>query len=360
MRSILFLLPQFSGGGAERVSLNLLIELYNSGYSVKIIVFNNVGPLKTMVPSGVLIYSLDSGSLKRSIAPLIGKIRYVQPDVIFSTLGYINIALLSIRWVLPKKTKIWVREANLPSISLLNNPNPFLMPILYRLLYKYADRVICTSIIMRDEFVSDFMVPKKNLNILPNLIDVQKIRKLAFPVKRFDKGGVCYVASGRLTFQKGFDLLLNWFVELKDKSSTLVILGGGDLKDELMAKARLLNMQKQVKFLGFCNNPWQWYAGADAYLLSSRWEGMPNSALESLACGTPVIATKESGGIKEVITESGLDNSIIVSTNAQEFIEAMSKVKIKDKNYTSESLLPGRYRKERVINVIKGWLDESK
>jgi len=355
--SILFLLPRFSGGGAERSTLNLLAGLNSHGYSVGIIVFDKSGPLLPMVPGNVPIYNLDTLTLKYSIISLVKKLRELKPRVIYSTLGYINIVLLVIRLFLPRKIEIWVREANLPSISIPNNSYSKLMTVLYYFLYRTANKVICTSERMREEFILDFMVSREIIEILPNPVDVEMIHKSVLSVERFDKGGVCYIASGRLTFQKGFDRLLNWFNSLDDKNSTLTILGDGDLKNELIRQVELLDIQDQVKFVGFCNNPWKWYVGADVFLLSSRWEGMPNSALESLACGTPVIATKESGGIKEVAKWSR-NKSVITVTGSQEFIYAMRKVKIKDEISQYNSMLPERYKKTNVIAIIKIWLDK--
>ena len=312
-----------------------------------------------MVPAKVSIYNLGSASLIKSIIPLTNKINQLKPKVVFSTFGYINVALLAMRWALTKKTKIWVREANLPSISLPNNPHPRVMTILYRLLYSRADKLICSSIRMRDEFFSDFLISSSVIDILPNPVDVETIVASSRAVERFDKGGVCYIASGRLTFQKGFDRLLYWFSKLEDKRSTLTILGDGVLKDELIRETESLNIQNRVKFTGFCDNPWKWYAGADVFLLSSRWEGMPNSVLESLVCGTPVIVTEESGGIKE-ISEQKINNSVVIVSGAQQFVKAMNSVKIKNQNYQSNSLLPEKYKRENVIHIIEGWLDEIK
>jgi glycosyltransferase involved in cell wall biosynthesis len=356
---ILFLLPRFSGGGAERVTLNLLTELHNRGHSVGIIVFDASGPLMSILSDNIPIYNLGTLKLRHSIVSLVKKIRELNPKVVFSTLGYVNVTLLAISWLLPTKIEIWIREANLPSIGLPNNAHPKIMTTLYKLLYKKSDKLICTSKRMRSEFISDFFVPENMIKVLPNPVDVGVIRRFALPLKRFDKGGVCYVAAGRLVFQKGFDRLLLWFSELKDKNSTLTILGKGDLKDELIRESELLNIRNRVKFLGFCDNPWQWYAGADVFLLPSRWEGMPNSVLEALACGTPVIATEESGGIKEIVEQSE-DNSVITVIKSQQFVQAMKEVKIKNKGFELKSLLPERYRKENVINIFEGWLNELK
>ena len=304
--------------------MNLLSELHSNGHSVGIVIFDKSGPLLSTVLDSIPIYNLNTITLKRSIVPLIKKIHQLNPKVIFTTLGYINVTLLAIRWLLPRKIKIWTREANIPSISLPNNPRPRVMAILYRLLYARTDKLICTSIRMKEEFILDFSVSKDKIEILPNIVDVETIQLSALPIRRFDNGGVCYVASGRLTFQKGFDRLLYWFSELKNKKATLTILGDGDLKYELIDKVKLLNLQYQVKFLGFCDNPWQWYAGADVFLLPSRWEGMPNSALEALACGTLVIATEESGGIAEITTRN--QGEITITTGSRQFIQAMNKI----------------------------------
>jgi len=354
--SILFLLPRFSGGGAERVLLNLLTGLHNRGHSIGIIVFDLSGPLITLVPRKVPIYNLGTVSLIKSIIPLTNKINQLKPKVVFSTFGYINVALLAMRWALPKKTKIWVREANLPSISLANNSRQRIMTILYRLLYRKTDKLICTSIRMRDEFVSDFLISSSVIDILPNPVDVEAIVASAKAVKRFDKGGVCYIASGRLTYQKGFDLLLYWFSQLEDKRSTLTILGDGVLKDELLRETESFKIQNRVKFIGYCDNPWKWYAGADVFLLSSRWEGMPNAALESLTCGTPVIATSNSGGIAEL---GGLvkEGGVIVTSTAEEFILEMEKVKSINTKYPKDSLLPAMYSMDHTVLILQSWLN---
>jgi len=355
---ILFILPLFSGGGAERVVLNLLTEL-NKTNDVGIIVFNKLGPLITLVPDDVTIYSLKKSSLRSAIIPLINKIRQLNPKVIFSTLGYVNIAILSIRWILPKNIKIWIREANLPSISIINNQYPRLITFLYKFFYRKADKLICSSKKMKSEFILNFSIPRERMEILPNPVDVNIIQTLSLPVERFDMGGICYVAAGRLTFQKGFDRLLHWFKKLNNKQSTLTILGDGLIKEKLIKEAKLLNIYDRINFVGFCNNPWTWYAGADAFLLSSRWEGMPNSALEALVCGTPVIATKESGGISELVDQSE-NHSIIIASNDKKFIYAMENIKSKHKTSRLNCFLPNSYRKENVASIVKGWLDEIK
>jgi glycosyltransferase involved in cell wall biosynthesis len=109
---------------------------------------------------------------------------------------------------------------------------------------------------------------------------------------------------------------------------------------------------------GFTDNPWEWFAGADAVLVPSRWEGMPNVALEALACGAPVIATPEAGGIAELADETG-GSAVRVCPAGSEFIEAMNFMH-HGVPEIRPSLLPPRYD-HKVVNgafaaLLEGFL----
>jgi glycosyltransferase involved in cell wall biosynthesis len=210
---------------------------------------------------------------------------------------------------------------------------------------------------MKNEFIHNFYVSSEKAHILPNPIDEQLIRKMSSNVMERQNNGVRFVAAGRLVYQKGFDRLLRWFTNLEDKNSNLYILGEGPMEQELIDLATKLGVSGRVFIIGFCDNPWTWYASADAFLLSSRWEGMSNAALEALACGTPVIATAESGGIAEV-AEQACVGAVTVVTTDRLFQKAMSKVQENsEKAVLRVSLLPEMYKIDNVINKIKKWID---
>lgn len=355
---LLAILPAFSGGGAERVLINITSGLTRMGKAVAILAFDSSGPLAYQLAGSIGLQSLGTRSLRRSLLPMVMTIRAHRPRVVFSTLGYVNVAILASRFLLPTGTRVWVREANLPSISLPNNKHHRLMRLAYRLLYRRADLVICSSIRMRDEMVNDFLVPISCIRILPNPVDEERLRSLALPMTRLPGPGLRFVSLGRLTRQKGFDLLLNMFAKLGIEEARLSILGDGPMRNELVRLADALGISSRVSFLGFDERPWPHVAGADALLLPSRWEGMPNAVLEALACGIPVIATPEAGGVAEIVSETK-PGALTVAATGADFIRAMREAPIRGSYHLPESLLPDRYRLSSVAATLGGWLEHD-
>lgn len=286
-------LPSFAGGGAERVTLTLLAGLDRSRFAPQLILLSNDGPLASAVPADIPVAMLNRPRLRQSIPRLIAALRAADADVVFSSLGYVNLALAATRGIWPGR--LILREANLPSLSLPRMRWPRLMRLAYSSFYPRADLVIGTSRRMVDE-LSAFGVATEKLTVLPNPVDLAALRARAPVVKRSPGSGLRLVAAGRLTMQKGFDRLIPLLAGIPDLH--LTILGEGPQRGKLEALAAANRVA--VDLPGYVSDAPERFAGADLVVLSSRWEGMPNVALEALAAGAPVLATPESGGIAEV------------------------------------------------------------
>ena len=104
---------------------------------------------------------------------------------------------------------------------------------------------------------------------------------------------------GRLVYQKGFDRIIQILKNLNDVH--LTILGEGPEQYNLNKMVKELKLDSKVKFIGYKKNANDYIAGADYFVLPSRWEGLPNAALESLVLGTPVISFKEVEGLFDII-----------------------------------------------------------
>jgi len=352
MKRLTLILPSFAGGGAERVTLTLATSLSRTGVAVELGVLDSAGPLADLVPDGVAVTDLASPRLRNALRPLAGWLRRRRPHVVLSTFGYVNLALLALRPLLAADTRLVIREANTPSLSLAQGPFPFLMGLGYRLLYPTADLVLCQHALMASDMIERFGVARERIAILPNPVDVDALR--GHMPRREPGPGRCFVAAGRLTRQKGFDRLIASFAE-SDAADRLTVFGDGPDRTALEQIIVSQGLESRVCLGGFEAAPWSWYAGADAVLVPSRWEGLPNVALEALACGTPVIATPESGGIAEVAAGAP-DGAVTVASWGRDFEDAMAAVTPGRVENPRPSLLPTRYELGSVIGQFEALL----
>jgi glycosyltransferase involved in cell wall biosynthesis len=297
MPKVAFVLPSYAGGGAERVVLNLIGLADRARFLPTLVVLDPHGPLSGCLPDSVPVIELGHVSLRASLPALVRTLRRLEPEFIFSTFTHVNLPLLAARPLL-RRARLVVREANLPSANLPRMPWPYAFRKGFRQLYPAAHAVIASSRCMRDELIA-LGVPSARISILHNPVDDSALRRAALPLQRMPGPGLRFVASGRLHRQKGFDRLIDVMDQLP-ADSHLTILGDGPERTQLEGLIQRKALSERVSLRGFVADPAPWIAGADAFVMPSRFEGMPNAALEALALGTPVIATPEAGGVSEI------------------------------------------------------------
>ncbi len=351
---MVFVLPDFGAGGAQRVALTLADALASEGYATAIVAMSGDGPLSATVPVDIPVLALGHRRLRRALPDMIRTVRGLRPSAVFSTLGYMNLGLLAFRARFPRATRFVVREANTPSAVLPRLTAPVMVKMAYRLLYRRADAVIAPSEGIARELIGDLRVPETRVHVVPNPVDEAWLRGTATPVRRQAGDGARFVAAGRLTHQKGFDRLLAMFAELPP-SAHLALLGDGPDAAALQATAASAGIADRVLFAGYSAEPWATYAGADALLLPSRWEGMPNVALEALACGTPVIATPEAGGIGEVAAAAP-PGAVTIAAAGPDYVAAMTAVTPAPTPTPRDSLLPRAFSRDAVTARVRALL----
>jgi glycosyltransferase involved in cell wall biosynthesis len=156
---------------------------------------------------------------------------------------------------------------------------------------------------MANDMAEHFQVPRDKLVRIYNPVDVKRVQELAeYGENPYSGPGPHLAAAGRLTRQKGFDVLLDALPAVLEcfPETRLAILGEGPLEEKLTEQAQKLGLTQKVTFLGFQENPWPYLKHADLFLLPSRYEGTPNVLLEALALGTPVVASDCPGGMREI------------------------------------------------------------
>jgi glycosyltransferase involved in cell wall biosynthesis len=176
---------------------------------------------------------------------------------------------------------------------------------LYRMLYPRADKVVCQSEAMAQE-MRVLLGTERNLQVVPNpLLSAMQQHTLDEPVSAnlWSRSGPRLLAIGRLTHQKGFDMLLPAFQQILQRfpEAELTILGQGPEEGALKAMCREYGVETRVTFAGYVANPQAWFAGASAFVMSSRHEGISNALLEAAAAGLPIVTTPALGGIAELL-----------------------------------------------------------
>ena len=265
------------------------------------------------VPEDVEFIDLGCTRVRYALLKIMRLIWRKRPDVVFSTLGHLNLALAMLRPLLPNGVRYIGREGCVVSETLTEHTHPRLWAWAYRRLYARFDVVVCQSLDMRDDLVGHFAFPPVKAVIIHNPVDIERIRCLAAEVSSRDhEPPACHsenaphlVAAGRLSRQKGFDLLIEALALCDDRGPRLTLLGEGPLRPALEELARQRGVAHRVRFAGFQKNPYPFFARADAFVLSSRYEGFPNVVLEALACGTSVIAMPCPGGVAEIAELAG-------------------------------------------------------
>ncbi len=312
---VLVTLPDLHGGGAQRVVLLLLHSLPRAGFELHLALVKRVGPLLDELPDDVTLHDLGAKRVSAAARPLIGLIRSLRPQVVLSTVFHVNQLLLAMRPLLPRGTRIVVREAITASRAFEANPRGRLARFALRLLYPTADRIICQCHYMAEDLVQHFGVPRERMVTIYNPLDRARIaaraRSAASPFA--GRGpGPHLVAIGRLDPQKGFDLLLRAFPELleREPGAELWILGEDMWAHQrnrkgLTALAGELGIAARVHFEGYVENPYPYLEHADLFVLSSRYEGLPNALLEALSLGCPVLALDGPGGTREIMEQTG-------------------------------------------------------
>ncbi len=361
---ILFAIPDFRGGGAERVFLNLINNLSRDKFIVHVAVGKLQGEYCKYLPNDVIIHELGNTNSIKSIIPIIKLVRSLRPHAILSTLGYVvSVSLSSV--FLPSNIKVISRFGNtissfLDDVKKDSRTKYIFQFMLNKLVVYLSDIIIVQSTHMKNDLIVKFSLDDKCIDKIikiNNPVDIENLYKnvrvasLPRNIKKFiDTKKYIFVSVGRLDRQKNYKDLIQAFSIAHQSNSNigLVILGEGSCRKELERLSNRLGVDKSVLMPGFVDNPEIVVANANCFISSSLYEGVSNAILEALSLGIPVIATNCPSGIGEVIVDG--KNGFLVSVN-QGIVKNLSEkiLAMSDENHILDS--------QETSKAIKGYFD---
>ncbi len=337
---IVVVLPDLTGGGAERLHLDLANDWVRRGHNVDFFLMRKQGELLSIFPSEVGIVDLNTSKLSRMVIPLSKHIKNKNPDIILSAMWPLtSITVLS--WILSgRKGKLFLSDHIVLSIESEKNINVplYLLRIIIRSTYRYANGIIAVSKGVKKDLCRIGSLAKEKVNVIYNPVSGKNLLNYDTALFRKRLWGTTsdynILSVGSLKEQKDHESLIKAFSLFpKDINAKLIILGDGPLRLHLKDLIIRLKLQDKVCLHGFVEDPYPWYVSADLFVLSSQWEGFGNVIVEALECGVPIVSTDCLSGPSEIL-ENGRYGKLVPMGSPKLLSEAMAGSLLQPHNRT--------------------------
>lgn len=328
MTRVLFFI-QNGVGGAERMTVNIANLLSRHQFNIAFCKVDipcsaQNGRIDTFIPSDAKIVNVSWSSQIGILRQFYRILKQEQPDIVFSSVMPYNQRLLFLRPIF-KNVKFIVRnDNNLFTLS-------FIKKFALKITYKNADVIVAQTEEMKSE-LTNIGLKSSKIVVLHNFIDEKFILDKSKALSPFSLNrAVRFVSVGRIATQKGFDILIQAFSLVKKHipDAELYIVGDkcGVHKEEyerLINLSLKLGVNDSVIFTGYTDNPYRYIKNSDAFVLSSRYEGLPNVLIEAQYLGIPSAVTKCIPMIGRMIKDG--ENGYLADTeNPSSLAKAMIK-----------------------------------
>lgn len=334
-------------GGVEKVTLNILENLSREKFNIKVVLIEKHGELIEKLPKDLeIIYLLDKSYSKdkKGLIKFIGYLKELivinkkskkiikERDILLNmNARNMRINLLFLKY---KNKKIgWIHG------NILNDFGKISEKFNYKLFNQYS-KIFNISKQGKKDFDDKFPKLRNKSELLYNSFNIEGIIRKSKEEIINEKD---YLLSiGRLSYEKGFDLLIDAISLLKKDGieKKLYIIGDGEEKENLKKQIEKLSLENNVFLLGFKENPYPWLKNSKLYILSSRGEGLPTVLIEALACQKAIVSANCLCGPREIL-DNGKYGLLVETENSSALKEGIKKLlldKELKENYENKSL----------------------
>lgn len=288
--------------------VNLANGLAERVEHVDLVLVSMHGPYLSEVSDSVEIVDLKSRRVLSSLPALVRYLRRNRPHVMIATLDHASLAALLARKLAGVDTRMYVREASTLSARSIHvrGGRARVQMRMVRRFFPGADGVIAVSEGVAEDSRSFLSVARSKVTTIYNPVVTPELRaraREALDHPWFRDGQMPVVLGvGSLNESKDFSTLIRAFAAVRERvSARLVILGEGESRSALEELVAELDLQASVLLPGFVQNPFKYMARASAFVLSSKYEGLPGVLIQAMACGCAVVSTNCPSGPNEIL-----------------------------------------------------------
>jgi glycosyltransferase involved in cell wall biosynthesis len=300
MKKILFFVGSLNAsGGTERVTTIIANELYSKGYDVSFLSLHDGDNPFFLLNENIKYDTLFKHKLnfKKHYFQVVTKLRT------FMKLNCIDV-IINVESMLALYSVPATSLSNIRNICWEHFNYHVDLGVKLRKLARQVAAFSCDDVVTLTETDKQFWL--QNTTHRANIIAISNPASYELKQSRSKVDSKIVLAAGRLTYQKGFDLLLeSWALVIKQRTDwTLRIVGSGEDYDALQLQAKRLKLEQSVQWVSHVSNMTEQYENAALYVMSSRFEGLPMVLLEAISVGLPLVSFDCKTGPREIIDPS--------------------------------------------------------
>ena len=324
-KKIVILTYSLGGAGAERIVANLLNHLNRDKYNIHLVLMNTDIEYEIFEDQEIHFieksYRYENEFRKFIKLPALAYrfAKYCNENEIELVLAVMSRPNLiaSMAKLFGIKAKVLISERCYTPYTY--NKQSFAGKIkvaMLKWLYPKADGILPNSKGTVEALRSFYQV-KSNFTVVKNPTDINKIKNLAAIglTRHLDFRRFTFINVATFRDEKNQDLIIDSIAGMREMDFQLILIGKGETLDRIKQKVHTLQLDEKVIFINFTDNPYQYMAKADCFVLSSFSEGFPNVLIESMVCGLPIISVDCKTGPRELLAPSTDLNTLIAASD---------------------------------------------